>query len=150
MTIPTVLDSARAIEEHLRFAIGVADLQAPGVRFVLCDDDKRVVLHTHVDDSGADGECWPPPEEPDKRPADGLGDGLDATVTRWVNLMGDHGMPVTLVVAVTRPGLPILNDEDRACFRAARTVCAEQGIRLLGVHLVTPRGQREIVLDDVI
>ena len=150
MTIPTVLDSAVAIEEHLRFAIGVADLESPGIRFVLCDDDNRVLLHTHIDDRETDDGCGPSPAGPAARPDDGLGDGLDATIIRWVNLLGDHGMPVTLVVAVTRPGLPTLNDEDRACFRAARRVCAEQGIRLLGVHLVTPRGQREIVLDDVL
>jgi hypothetical protein len=41
-------------------------------------------------------------------------------------------------------------NSDRQWFQAAHRACAERGVRLLGVHLMTPAGQREVVLDDVV
>jgi len=53
-----------------------------------------------------------------------------------------------LLIALTRPGPTTLVAADRRWFQVAHLWCAEHEVRLLGVHVVTPRGQRELVLDD--
>lgn len=143
MTRHVWLDSPTAIEQHLRQDIPEYDLQEPGVRFILCDDDNQVLMHTHVTSSDMEEDVG---DEPD----DGLGTGPDATIVRWVNAIGGHGLVGGLLLALTRPGSPALTRSDRECFKAAHHVCAEQSVRLLGVHVVTPRGQRAIRLDDVL
>jgi hypothetical protein len=133
------LDSPRAIEDHLRRDIPPHDLDEPGVRFIVCDEDNQVLMHAQV---GGHQEG----DEPD--PPDGLGVGPDATITRFIAQFGVHGMLDSVLVALTRPGRAAITADDRACYRAARTVCAAQDVRLLGVHVVTPRGQRVVVLDE--
>ena len=39
---------------------------------------------------------------------------------------------------------------DAVWVRVARAVCADRGVRLLGVHVLTPHGQREVNLDDAL
>lgn len=56
----------------------------------------------------------------------------------------------SLLVALTRPGSAAVSDPDRVWFHTAHQVCAKVGIRLLGVHLVTPADQRPILLDDAL
>jgi hypothetical protein len=67
----------------------------------------------------------------------------------FVSSVGGGGDGAVLV-ALTRPGPVTITGSDGQWFRAAHQICAEQEARLLGVHVVTPRGQREVVLDDAL
>ena len=139
MTHPVRLDSPAAIEQHLIAAIPVDDIESGGVRFIVCDTDAQVLMHAQV---GA-----PSPDDP--APDDGLGDGPDATIARFVPLVSEATSLGSLLVALTRLGPSTVTPVDRRCFQTAQLVCAEQQVRLLGVHVVTPRGQRAVVLDDL-
>lgn len=135
MTSPLViLDSPQAIRRHLRSGIGPHEFDAPGVRFVLCDRRNEVRAHIHVSD--------PPPAtdvEEFRMVAGTLAEGVART--------GDgNGM----LLALIRSGAPTLLPEDKVWFRVACSVCAEHKVRLLGVHIVTPHGQREVLLDDAL
>lgn len=141
MTRLVWLDTPRAIEEHLRRDIPRYDLESPGVRFIMCDPDNQVMAHAQVNAAEDDDD-----DEPD----DGLGRGPDATIARFLSHFGGDGTLGGVLVALTRPGRAGITEDDRACYRAARAICAAQKVRLLGVHVVTPRGQREVVLDDVL
>jgi hypothetical protein len=54
-----------------------------------------------------------------------------------------------MAVVLTRPGSPVVGEVDRRWYRAVHDSCAEHDLRLLGVHLLTPRGSRELHFDDV-
>jgi hypothetical protein len=140
MTGSVWLDSPRAIEEHLRRDVPLYDLESPGVRFIMCAPDNQVMAHAQISD--------PTDEDLHDEPDDGLGTGSSATITRFLSHFGsDLG---SVLVALTRPGRAGITEDDRACYRAAHAICSAHGVRLLGVHVVTPRGQREVVLDDVL
>jgi hypothetical protein len=125
-----VLNSPAAIERHLRHGIEPEGFDSNGIRFVFCDNRNRVLIHCHV------GEV----------PAD-VGPTVCArTISTLVHNLSGGAM----LVALTRPGPPTLTAADGRWFRAAHEVCAEHEVRLLGVHVVTPRGQREVVLDDAL
>jgi hypothetical protein len=55
-----------------------------------------------------------------------------------------------MLVVLTRPGSSAVSDPDRVWFHVAHEVCAKIGVRLLGVHLMTPVDQRPILLDDAL
>jgi hypothetical protein len=55
-----------------------------------------------------------------------------------------------MAVVLTRPGGPTVANVDRRWYGAVRDSCGEHGLRLLGMHLLTPGGSRELFLDDVI
>jgi hypothetical protein len=129
-----VLGTPSAIRDHLRHAIEPAGFAANGVRFVLCDGDNGVLAHCHV------GQV-----PPDVDLADCV-----RTVSDVVRAVARGTPGGGVLVALTRPGRPIFVPTDRHWFRAARSTCAEHAVRLLGVHVVTPRGQRELVLDDAL
>jgi hypothetical protein len=135
MTESTViLDSPESIRQHLRRDIGRHEFDDPGVRFVLCDDRNEVRAHVHVGDT--------PPEvdlAASRRVVALMADGLTSA--------GDDG---AMLLAVMRAGAPTLAPSDAVWFRVARAVCADRGVRLLGVHVLTPHGQREVNLDDAL
>ncbi len=127
------LNSSEDIRRHVRSLIQPADRGTLGVRFVLCDDTNRVLTHCHVTDisdhAGFD-DCY--------------------QITSLVACVMSAGHDCGAVVAVTRPGSTILNKTDVQWFRAAHGSFHEHGVRLLGVHIITPGGQREIQVDDAI
>jgi hypothetical protein len=104
------------------------------VRFVLCDAGNEVRAHCPVDD-------LPPHAEP----AD-----CEHAVSLFAGALADSETGGGMLVALTRPGSGTVDEHDRVWFHAAHDVCARVGVRLLGVHLLTPTHQREIVLDDAL
>ncbi|MEV1290008.1 hypothetical protein [Micromonospora sp. NPDC049679] len=134
MSDSPVLDSPEAIDAHLATAIEPWERGRHGVRFVLCDADNQVRMHCPVDD-------LPPVAEP--------ADAAQA-ISVFAKALADNEDGGTLLVVLTRPGSSAVSDPDRVWFHAAYQVCAKLGVRLLGVHLVTPADQRRILLDDAL
>jgi hypothetical protein len=129
-----ILDSPEAIRRHLTDDISRHEFDFPGVRFVLCDDRNEVRAHVHVSDT-------PPDADVDEYRQ------VVSTLAEGVARAGDDN---AMLLAVLRAGAPVLVRADRVLYRAARSVCAEHRVRLLGVHIVTPHGQREVLLDDAL
>jgi hypothetical protein len=128
-----VLDSRLAIERYLNCHVPADDLIGRGLRIVLCDARNRVLVHLPIHDVPLDlteDEC-----------ADALGP--------FAKLLG-HGHDGAVLVALTRAGPPMVTTADGRWFRAATDVCDRYAVRFLGLHLVTSRGQREVVLDDAL
>lgn len=129
-----VLDSAAAIRSHLDEALTADERAEPAVRFVLCDGGNRVRVHCPVDglDPAADPEVC-----------------QQAAAVFATALAGGEAHGGMLVV-LTRPGSATVTHADRVWFHATREACAEHGIRMLGVHVLTPVTSREVVLDDAL
>ncbi len=127
-----LLDSPEAIRHHLSHT--VEPESGHGVRMVLCDDRNAVLTHVHI------GEAPPNPDD----------DECAKIVTPFAHAMCGGPASGAMVLALTRPGPPTLSAADRRWFRTAHKVCAIHDIRLLGVHVVTPRGVREVLLDDAL
>lgn len=134
MSEPAVLDSPEAISAHLAEAIEEWERGRRSVRFVLCDARNEVRVHCPVDDLPARAEA-----------AD-----CEHAVSVFAGALAESERNGALLVALTRPGSGMIDQPDRVWFHAARDVCARTGVRLLGVHLITPTHQREIVLDDAL
>lgn len=134
MTETPVLDTPEAIREHLEIALDPVDRTKRGVRFVLCDADNRVMVHCPVEDvpAGVDVED------------------CKNFVSVFASALAEGDEGGAMLVALTRPGSSTITDEERAWFRATHETCAENGVRVLGVHLLTPRDHREIHPDDAI
>lgn len=134
MTVTPVLDSPEAIHEHLEIALDPGDRCQRGVRFVLCDADNRVMVHcpvVNIPDDVQPDEC-----------------AHFVSVFASALAEGDDGG--AMLVALTRPGAATVTEVERQWFRATHEVCASNGVRVLGVHLITPRDHREIHPDDAI
>jgi hypothetical protein len=129
-----VLDTPEAIREHLEIALDPADRSQRGVRFVLCDADNRVMVHCPVDD-------LPEELEPDD---------CAHFVSVFASALVEGDDAGGILVALTRPGSAVVNAIDRLWFRATHEVCTANGVRVLGVHLLTPDEHREIHPDDAI
>jgi hypothetical protein len=134
MSQHAVLDSAAAIDAHLSRTIEPWERRRHGVRFVLCDRANRVCADCPVDDLPAAAD-----------PADCV-----HAVSLFAGALADNATDGALLVALTRPGDQWVTDPDKVWFHAAHAVCARLGVRLIGVHLVTPTAQRAIVLDDAL
>jgi hypothetical protein len=134
MSEPAVLDSAASIAAHLSRTIEPWERCRHGVRFVLCDSANRVCADCPVDDLPAAAD-----------PAD-----CAHAVSLFAGALADNAHDGALLVALTRPGDEWVTDPDRVWFHAAHAVCARLGVRLIGVHLLTPTHQRQIVLDDAL
>jgi hypothetical protein len=132
MTETPVLDSPEAIREHLEIALDPDDRSQRGVRFVLCDADNRVMVHCPVDDV---------PDNLDP-------DDCATFVSVFASALAEGDEAGGILVALTRPGSATVTDCDRQWFRATHEVCAHNGVRVLGVHLLTPQEHREIHPDD--
>jgi hypothetical protein len=129
-----VLDSPEAIDAHLAASIEQWERGTHGVRFVLCDAANQVRVHCPVDHL---------PAEPD--PVD-----CAHAVTVFASALAEREDDGALLVVLTRPGSAAVHDPDRVWFHAAHQVCLRIGVRLLGVHLMTPADQRPILLDDAL
>ncbi|MFV2021647.1 hypothetical protein [Micromonospora sp. LOL_023] len=134
MSDSPVLDSPEAIDAHLTTAIERWERGRRGVRFVLCDGEDRVQIHCPVDDL---------PPRPD--PAD-----CAQAIEIFASALADRSGNGSMLVVLTRSGSSAVSDPDRVWFHAAYQVCGRVGVRLLGVHLVTPADQRRILLDDAL
>lgn len=134
MTETPVLDTPEAIHEHLEIALDPGDRGQRGVRFVLCDAANRVMVHCPVDDIpgnvGAE-ECA-------------------QFVSVFASALAEGEDGGGILVALTRPGSARITEVDRTWFRATHDVCAENRVRVLGVHLMTPGEHREIHPDDAL
>jgi hypothetical protein len=131
---PPVLDSATAIRTHLDEALTPAERAESAVRFVLCDGGNRVRVHCPVDglDPAADPEV------------------CQQAATVFATALAGGESRGGMLVVLTRPGSAAVTAADRVWFHATRQACAEHGIRMLGVHVLTPATIREIVLDDAL
>jgi len=128
-----ILDSPGAIREHLWFVIGLAGAESNAVCFVVCDHRNVVLGHVHaVGPPGPDDvECAR----------------VVSTVAQPLS-WAPGGAAVLL--ALTRPGPKTLIPSDRRWYRAVHEICARHEVRMLGVYVVTPRGHREVLLDDAL
>ena len=128
------LDSPESIQRHLRDDIERYEFDCPGVRFVLCDDRNEVRAHVHIADT---------PTEPDH-------DEYELVVSTMAESLAHTGDDPAMLLALMRPGTPSLTPSD-GCGSGSPTMSAPTtGVRLLGVHVLTPHGQREINLDDAL
>ena len=127
-------DTKSPFVEHLDLAIAPYERRRRSVWYVLYDDDGRPVMHCPVD------------EVPSKPTFDECVEISDA-IARAVQHLDDG---VSLLVAITRPGSPSVMASDRLWYRAVQQVCAARQVPLLGVHVLTAEGHREMFLDDVL
>jgi hypothetical protein len=134
MTVTPVLDTPEAIHEHLEIALDPDDRATRGVRFVLCDADNRVMVHCPVDDVPLDVDV----------------EDCKQFVSVFASALAEGDEGGAILVALTRPGTSTITEEERSWFRATHEICAENRVRVLGVHLLTPREHREIHPDDAI
>ncbi|ROO61766.1 hypothetical protein EDC02_3718 [Micromonospora sp. Llam0] len=134
MSDSPVLDSPEAIDAHLAAAIERWERGRRGVRFVLCDEEDRVQVHCPVDD-------LPARLDPDD---------CAQAVGIFANALAERAGDGSMLVVLTRSGSSAVSDPDRLWFHTAYQVCGQAGVRLLGVHLVTPTDQRRILLDDAL
>ena len=122
------------IAEHVERVITQDQRSQHSVWFIVCDRSPTdYVVHLPVDEippNATDEECR-------------FIAGFFADTVAHLNVQ--TGMAVVL----TRPGAPVVAESDRRWYRAIRDSCAEHGVRLLGVHLLTPGGSRELFFDDV-
>lgn len=134
MSDSSVLDSFEAIHAHLSASVEPWERGRRGVRFVLCDSDNHVQVHCPIDD-------LPP-----------VTDRADCAhaVSLFAGALAESEDDGGMLVVLTRPGSSAVSDPDRVWFHVAHEVCAKIGVRLLGVHLMTPVDQRPILLDDAL
>jgi hypothetical protein len=110
--------------DFLDLVVSERDRQRGALALLICDDDDRMLVPVVVGDL--------PPDITDED--------RQRTVTRVLATMEGRGS--VLVAVARRAGLDI-RAEDRAWLRAAARACAG-GPRLLGVHVITPEGSREV------
>jgi len=134
MSRAAVLNSLEAIDAHLSASIEPWERGSHGVRFVLCDAGNQVRVHYPVDHLPAAAD-----------PADAA-----HAVSVFAGALAERADDGAMLVVLTRPGSSAVSDPDRVWFHAAHQVCAEVGVRLIGVHLMTPADQRPIQLDDAL
>lgn len=120
------LTEPRLIADMLDLCIPMADRRAGAIGVLMCDEDSRLVQPAIV------GDPPPRPSEEDR----------EHLVDVFIEAMGGAG---SLLLAIARwDGLSITPD-DMAWRRTAHRVCAESSaVRLLGVHVVTRTGSREV------
>lgn len=127
------LGSKKHIERHLRGGLGPTCFEGNSAYFVVCDHNSRLRKRIAVDDID-DDVAWADCVRITSAFADGLA----------------HSGDGAMLLVLTRPGPVSLRLTDRRWFMAARYACATYRVRLLGVYVATPRGQREVVLDDAL
>jgi len=127
-------DTTTAVVEHLDLVIAPYERRRRCVWYVVYDDDGRAVMHYTVD------------QVPPRPTLEQCVETSDVFAHAIQNVGGD----ASLLVAITRPGSPSVVASDRLWYRATQQVCAARQVPLLGVHVMTAEGHREIFLDDVL
>lgn len=125
------LSSAAAVADALDLLVPPADRRRSTAWVLLCDDHDELVVPCVVD------------ELPEQPPADECA----ALLAPFAAALG-AGSGAGLLLALTRRGQAAVTDLERRWFHAAHAVCVARAVRLLGVHLLTPEGAREVHLDD--
>lgn len=118
LTTPTL------VADVLDLVLSEADRRVGALCFLLCDEDARLLVPavvTEIADSCPDDE-------------------RNRAVKTFAGALGPKG---TLHVAIGRSDGLSISSSDRSWMRVAAEVCAT-GPRLLGVHLLTLYGYREI------
>jgi hypothetical protein len=127
-------DTTSAVVEHLDLVIAPYERRRRCVWYIVYDDDGRALMHYAVD------------EVPPRPTLDECVETSDV----FANAIQHVGGEASLLVAITRPGPPSVVASDRLWYRATRQVCTARQVPLLGVHVLTAEGHREIFLDDVL
>jgi hypothetical protein len=127
-------DTTSPFVEHLDLVIAPYERRRRSVWYVLYDDDGRALIHCPVD-------RLPPKPTPEECVE------ISDAIARAVQHL-DAG--ISLLAAITRPGSPSVMAADRLWYRAIQQVCAARQVPLLGVHVLTAEGHREMFLDDVL
>jgi hypothetical protein len=127
-----VLRDPQVIRDHLEFVIDRIERQRWAVWFVLCDERDRVLVHCPLEEVPADCD---------------LEDCVRA-VWMFANMVRHLADSGAMLVVVTRPGAAEVCAQDRQWFRVAHEQCRRLGVRLLGVHLLTPDEHRVIAPED--
>lgn len=125
-----ILSSPAAVTDALDLLVPPPERRRSTAWVLLCDDRDELVVPCVVDDLPEQ----PPPDE------------CEAMLAPFATALGNDG--AALLLALTRRGEAAVTDSERHWFHAAHAVCAEHGVRLLGVHLLTPTEGREVHLDD--
>jgi hypothetical protein len=124
-----------AIAEHIERVVTREQRTQHSVWFIVWDRSApERVVHLPVD------ELPPNPTDEECRYVAGF----------FADTVAQLGVTTGMVVVITRPGATVISPVDRRWYGAVRQACAENLVPLLGVHLLTPTGSRELFLDDVI
>ncbi len=115
------------VADVLDLLVSDADRQTGALVLALCDSVGRLVQPVSIGEMGD---------------AIHTGEDSDALPT-FLAAIGAIGPVASVLVAVARPGGLSITAGDRAWLAAAERAC-DGGIRLLGVHVVTPDGSREV------
>lgn len=132
-TQPPLLDSPKAIWDHLEVLINQDERRRRTVWIFVCDQENRGLVVSPIDDLPME----PTPED------------CREVVSLFAEVLGAASENGALLVAITRPGPSSVIESDRHWHHAVHEVCAETGVRVLGIHLMTPTTHRAIALDDV-
>jgi hypothetical protein len=134
MKKPPVLDSPRAIWNHLEALIDRTERRHRTLWIFVCDDQNRPLVVSPISDVPADAslaECR-------------------RVVSLFAEVLADAGGGGALLVVITRPSPSAVAETDRSWYYAVHGICREHGVRVLGVHLMTPDTHRAIAADDLI
>lgn len=119
------LTEPQLVADVLDLVVSDRDRRAGALAVLICDEDGRLVQPVVITDlepiAGEDERC--------------------EAISVFTSAMGGYGS--ILVAVARRDGLSI-TDDDRVWARAARRA---GGVRLLGIHVVTATGSREVPAD---
>jgi len=121
------LTEPRLVADVLDLLLSDADRRAGGLVIALCDDDARLLQPIVIGDFPARAAA---------------GEGAEVLAPLFSGLAED-GRSGSLLLALGRPDGLSITPGDQAWRDAAEHACAG-AFRLLGVHVVTPDGSREI------
>jgi len=121
------LTEPQLVADVLDLVVSVRDRRSGALAVLMCDEDDRLVQPVVITD------LEPMADEDDR--CDAL-----AVITGAMEGRG------SIIVAVARRDGLSITEDDRVWARAARRAGAG-AVRLLGVHLVTATGSREVPLD---
>jgi hypothetical protein len=119
------LTEPRLVADVLDLVVFEADRRAGALALLICDADARLFQPVIVSDVR-------PGVSDDER---------ERLVDPFVRAMGEVG---SLLVAIARSDGLSITPDDLAWGRAARRVRAAGNVRLLGLHVVTVAGSREV------
>lgn len=120
------LTEPKLVANVLDLVISEADRHAGAMGVLMCDPDGRLVQPAVI------GELEPHPTEEDR----------ERLLSVFVAAMGGHGS--LLLGIARRDGLSITAEDVAWSHTAARACSESDGMRLLGVHVVTMTGSREV------
>ncbi len=121
------LHDPEVCQDALEAYLDPEDRMTDNLAFLFCDDDGHLLQPVLV-------PAPPPPAAEGQRWA-----AMD-WATELCEMVGDdHHGPLSLVLAIVREDGPVC-DDDRVWHQVALDACAEAGVPLIGVHVVTMAG----------